>query len=420
MSQPLFRHEVLDAQRGSWLGAISLAQPLRAWVLTGFAAAAALAIAAFLFAGHYTRRARVSGHLVPSLGLASVLAPASGVVERLDVNEGGQVAQGQTLAVLHIPRAAPASGNTAEALAERLERRQHSLQQSHGAQTRLLDAQGSGLARQLASARQKLTQLHAEIATRQQQAQLAHDTLQQMQRLAADKFVSALQIKQQQAAHLQAVSEVQVLQRQATAAQRHIAQLQQALQELPGQRQANSASYQRDLALLEQEQLETEARGQQAIHAPLAGTVAAQLVKAGQAVQAGQPLFSLLPGNGELEAELWVPSHAIGFIEPGDTVLLRYQAYPYQKFGHQEGKVKQISRSALNQSELQSLLGSAMQAEPMYRITVVLARQRITAYGKAEPLKPGMLLEADILGERRSLIEWVLEPLYSVKGRLST
>ena len=39
------------------------------------------------------------------------------------------------------------------------------------------------------------------------------------------------------------------------------------------------------------------------------------------------------------------------------------------------------------------------------------------AYGRPEPLRPGMLLEADILGERRKLHEWLLEPLYSLRGR---
>lgn len=59
-------------------------------------------------------------------------------------------------------------------------------------------------------------------------------------------------------------------------------------------------------------------------------------------------LVSPLPGDGRLEAELLVSSRAIGFIEPGDRVLLRYQAYPYQKFGHHLGEVARISRSALS------------------------------------------------------------------------
>ena len=152
--------------------------------------------------------------------------------------------------------------------------------------------------------------------------------------------------------------------------------------------------------------------------APVGGVVATQVVKAGQAVQAGQPLMSLLPGKGELEAELLVPSRAIGFIAPGDGVLLRYQAFPYQKFGHHQGRVASISRSALSSGELGALVGNAQQGEPFYRVTVALAGQAVTAYGKPEPLKPGMLLEADILGEKRRLIEWVFEPLYSLKGKV--
>ena len=57
--------------------------------------------------------------------------------------------------------------------------------------------------------------------------------------------------------------------------------------------------------------------------------------------------------------------------------------------------------------------------EPFYRVVVALRTQTVQAYGKAERLKPGMVLDADILGEKRSLIEWVFEPLYSLKGKLS-
>ena len=133
----------------------------------------------------------------------------------------------------------------------------------------------------------------------------------------------------------------------------------------------------------------------------------------------GQPLLSLLPGDGTLEAELLVPSRAIGFIEPGDSVLLRFQAYPYQKFGHHQGRVERISRSALNPAEVGSLVGSAQAGEPLYRVTVKLAGQTVMAYGNAEALKPGMLLEADVLGERRRLIEWIFEPLFSLRGKFS-
>lgn len=418
MSQPLFRQQALDARRGSWLGGIALAQPLSLWVLTGFAAVAAVAIGLLLVLGSYTRRSTVLGQLVPTQGLATVLAPATGVMAEASVAEGDRVRAGQQLAVVTLPRATVKQGNTADAMAQRLLRRQHGLEDAQRAQAQLLQAQAGGLAAQQAAAQGELAQLAQQTSTARQQAQIASDTLQRLRQLQAQKYVSELQVKQQEAAWLQAVSDVQTLQRQASTARRSLAQLRQAQQELPGQRLANAAGYQRDLAALEQEQVETEARGALAISAPVTGVIASQLVKPGQAVQAGQPLLTLLPGNGKLEAELLVPSRAIGFIAPGDKVLLRYQAYPYQKFGHQQGTVARISRSALNQADLQALLGSATQTEPLYRVTVRLAQQAITAYGKPELLKPGMTLEADVLGEKRKLIEWVFEPLYSLKGKV--
>ncbi|KAF1699006.1 hemolysin D [Pseudoxanthomonas jiangsuensis] len=418
MTETLFRREVIEARRTGWLGAISLAQPLRLWLLTLLAVLAALAIGTFLVLGTYTRRSTVTGQLVPTQGLATVLAPATGVVGRLDASEGERVDAGQALAVVTVPRATPAAGDTQAALESRLAQRQAGLQSMQDAQQQQLQAQAEGLGAQLASARRELAQAEAEVFTRQEQARIARETLDRLRQLQDNRYVSLLQIKQQESAALEYAGQAQALQRQTTAARRAIAQLEQALRELPGQQQAVAATLQRDLASLEQERVQTQAQGALAVSAPVGGVVATQLVKPGQAVQAGQPLLSLLPGDGRLEAELLVPSRAIGFIEPGDSVLLRYQAYPYQKFGHQRGTVERISRSALSSGELGALIGSVQQGEPFYRVTVALAEQAVVAYGRPEPLKPGMLLDADILGERRRLVEWIFEPLYSIKGKV--
>lgn len=420
MTQELFRREALDAKRRGWLGGISLAQPLRLWILTLGAALAATAVVLFLTLGTYTRRSTVTGQLVPTLGLSTVMAPATGVVSRLHVSEGGRVREGQTLAVVTVPRATVSEGDTLVALEQRLARRRSGLIDGQAAQQELLAAQDVGYRTQLSVAQRELAQIEAEIGTRREQIRIAEETLQRLRQLEDERYVSLLQIKQQESSALSWQGEMQGLQRQAIATRRSIAQLHQALRELPGQAKATDAGLTRDLALLEQEQLETQARGALTVNAPVAGAVSAQLVKPGQAVQVGQPLLSLLPGDAGLEAELLVPSRAIGFIEPGDRVLLRYQAYPYQKFGHHEGSVARISRSALNSDEYGLLSRNEGSEEPVYRVTVALVKQSVTAYGNEEPLKPGMLLNADILGERRRLFEWILEPLYSIKGKVGS
>lgn len=93
----LFREEVLQAQRGQWMGAINLATPLSFiwWAL--LAASLAAAIILFLIFGHYTRRETVSGQLQPSAGVLTLTAQTTSTVTRALVHEGEYVKAGQPL-----------------------------------------------------------------------------------------------------------------------------------------------------------------------------------------------------------------------------------------------------------------------------------------------------------------------------------
>jgi len=412
MSEELFRREVLDARCTSWLGAISLAQPLALWILAVAGILCAVAVAAFGIWGEYTRRSVVTGQLVPDLGLSTVMAPTSGIIARIFPEEGQQVQVEEALALVQVPRAMASGRDALAVLRKGLHERRESLEQLARSQLAQLAAQEAGLARQLSGARQELAQIEREIASRREQVQLGNETAERYRRVAGQKYVSQVQLNQQQQAVLELINAQQALERQAISLRRNVDQLEQALRELPAQRGVLQATARRDLATLEQERVQQEASSELLIKAPVAGLVASRLLEPGQSVQAGQPLMNLLPRGSKLQAKLWVPSRAIGFIEPGDRVLLRYQAYPFQKFGHHAGRILRISRSAVSGSTVD---GQAN--EHYYRVLVTLDQQDILAYGKPEPLRPGMTLEADILGERRKLYEWVLEPLYSLRGK---
>lgn len=418
MTQNLFRTEVIQARRNSWLGTISLVQPVRLWVLGALAATAAIGVVLFLMFGEYTRRSRVTGQLVPDLGLATVVAPTSGVVWRLFPGEGDEVASGDSLVLVGIPRSNSSGVNAQDSLRQGIDQRKQSVEQSYASQASLNAAQRDGYSKQLVVARGELTQIEKEVATRQAQVRLANQTLERYRKLVGQKYLSEVQLQQQEQAALDQFSQQQTLERQALSARKNIAQLEQGIRELPSQLAVQQASVTRDLALLDQERIQNEMGGEVLLKAPVGGLIASRSIEPGQAVQVGQPLLTILPGNSRLQAQLLVPSRAIGFIEPGDKVLLRYQAFPYQKFGHHSGKVVRISRSALSGSELAALTGSSQASEPFYRVLVAIEQQAIRAYGKQEPLRPGMLLDADILSDRRKLYAWVLEPLYSLSGKI--
>ncbi len=193
---------------------------------------------------------------------------------------------------------------------------------------------------------------------------------------------------------------------------------------LPLRTEARLAELDRSVAALEQEAVEAEARRQIVVTAAQAGTVTALRAEQGSSANTSTPLLSIVPAGSQLRAQLFVPSKAIGFIRPGQDVLLRYEAFPYQKFGHHQGVVSSVSRSAVSPNELGAQLAGLTSLlsgdEAVYLVTVRLASQTVTAYGEAVPLQPGMQLEADIQVETRRLIEWVFDPLFTLTGRQRT
>jgi membrane fusion protein len=183
------------------------------------------------------------------------------------------------------------------------------------------------------------------------------------------------------------------------------------------QRQAEQLS--REIAEIEEGDTVNEAQRQFVVHAPRAGVLTAMTVEPGQLIAPNLPLASIVPLSGELEAELYAPSRAIGFIKNGTAVLLRYQAFPYQKFGQQGGAIREISRSPLPANEIAAPLARlANTQEPLYRIRVKLDRQQVAAYGQSAALQSGMQLEASLVLEHRKLVEWIIDPIYTLTGRL--
>ena len=162
----LFRSEVLEAKRSGWLGGIALSQPLSLRLLGAAAVLSALAVVLFLILGSYTRRSRVEGALVPVEGLATVVAPATGVMTAIDAGEGAAVDAGATLAVVTVQRTLAGERDAGAEVALRLERRRQSLFEGRSAEAASFDARRSGLAEQLAAGTQELGQIVTEIELR--------------------------------------------------------------------------------------------------------------------------------------------------------------------------------------------------------------------------------------------------------------
>jgi membrane fusion protein len=420
LSQGLFRQEVIEAKRGEWLGSIIVATPLSRWALTTLALILAAAIMLFLLLGHYTRRETVTGQLVPNRGVLTVAAPGVGTVTRLLVRGGQHVEAGDALLELSSKQDSTALGDTHTLVAQQLDIQRARLRSDLANQNQLATQQADALRAKVVLLQAQLKQIDGQLALQQQQVSSNQQLLARIKPLGVKGYVSAVQIQQQTTAVLNAQAQYKQLRRQQLEARQQLDSADQQLAQLPLDEATKRNDTERQLAALTQSIAQNEQQRAVVLHAPRAGVVSTVLLKPGQMVSAGQPLLSILPAGSLMQAQLLVPSRAIGFIEPGSRVVMRYQAFAYQKFGQQYGHVTDISRSALSPADVATLIGERPQtAQPMYRVQVALDSQHVLAYGKPEPVRPGMALEADILIDRRRLIEWVFEPLYGMAHHLA-
>ncbi|WP_236585472.1 HlyD family efflux transporter periplasmic adaptor subunit [Dyella sp. EPa41] len=415
--RPLFRPEVAQGRHDEWLGSIIVVSPPSRWIPIAFFSTVAAALLLFLIIGQYTRRESVTGQLVPSAGLLTLTATSAGTIVRIAVSEGQAVKAGDVLMEVASHQDSAALGDTHELVGHQLESQRAALQADLTTQAATTRQQHGALQTKLTLLQSQLAQIDDQLTIQQRQVMSNQALLERIRPLASKGYVSALQIQQQETTVLDAQTQYKALVRQKLDTRQQIAATQQQRAQLPLDAASKRNDTERQLASVGQSMAQNEAERAVVLRAPQDGVISTMLPKEGQMVASGQPLVSILPSGSKLQAQLFVPSRAIGFIEPGNRVVLRYQAYPFQKFGQQYGTVGNVSRSALSPSEAGGLIGQQVN-EPVYRIQVLLDQQHVQAYGKPEPIKPGMVLEADILMERRRLIEWVFEPLYGIGHRL--
>ncbi|MFC3149259.1 HlyD family secretion protein [Piscinibacterium candidicorallinum] len=367
---------------------------------------------------------------------------------------------------------------TQAAIAAQLATRQLLAEQDLRRAEERFEARERSIAERLAVLERELIAVERERELAASRLQLAESQAGRINELARAGFVSAGQQASQQDELLAARQPAQALERSRIAIERERASLRGQLRDAQNARETELAEARKARALLAQESTENAARATHVVTAPYAGTLTGSAVMVGQVVTPGQVLALLVPHNptvevegeadparaagsvpslqaleaqGEviaervryapngsppargppsadahgappnpstLQAHFYIPTRAAGFVAPGQTVRLRYAAFPYQKFGQHQGTVLAIDRAPTAPSQLPPAISAALAStstgatpEARYRVTVALTEQYILAYGQPLPLKPGMVVEADIVQRESKIYEQILDPL---------
>jgi membrane fusion protein len=412
---PLFRPEAVAAALNAGEGRPVALLPISWTVLTLVLMLMAGVVAACMTLGTYARSESAVG-IVNSTGTsARIGAPVAGILTRLYVREGQQVRAGEPLGIVSTERIGVDGTSIDDGTVNSLNRELTSLEERLAvlAPTAALQRQGAS-ARLAALGGSKSAEHAAEIAATQR-LRLAEDAMHKMAPVAQKGFISgeAMRRRQEEIITLrEARSEARSRQSSLDA---QMDELRTELQALPYALVQQRGELLSQIARARREKDMANGQRGYLIRAPVAGTVTALQARQGQGVDQRGALLTVASSNGSMGAELYVPSRAIGFIEPGQRVRIRYDAFPYQRFGAGGGSIRHVSRAVLRPEDIQAAVDVK---EPMYRVTVELDHPWLAAYGRRHPLQTGMAVSADIVLEERSFGAWLLEPILALRGRL--
>ncbi|MEI5640030.1 MULTISPECIES: HlyD family efflux transporter periplasmic adaptor subunit [unclassified Pseudoalteromonas] len=411
----LFRREVLEHKQHRLEGTISLIQPPVFKVLGLLILVVVILSLVFLSAGSYTRKERVSGVIEPSGGLLRVASGQQGVISEVLVKEGEQVELGQPLLRIASAKHSTEATELNQALLNQYRFQQRNLAQQieQLRSQHKLDLQE--LQRQRDTAKAKITELASQASTFQQRLLLNQDLVSQIATLKGTGYISELELQRQKDTLLSLEQQSSAIRSERIALEAQLENIKNQLAKLPIEQQnriSQLQSQQADL-MIQISSIEQQRLGE--VRATQSGVVTGLLAKVGKNVAPGQHLLTLIPQNSSMQAVVYIPTSAFGFIKEGQSTKLRYHAFPYEKFGIYEGQIIELSNSVILPEET-SMPGIIQ--EPAYRVVVALAQQTVKAYGKDTALRAGMTLDADIVVEERSLLRWLFDPVFSIKGQL--
>lgn len=169
--------------------------------------------------------------------------------------------------------------------------------------------------------------------------------------------------------------------------------------------------------------LEFESVSELIANAPMDGLVESVSVTVGQVIKEGDALAQMIPANkGEYQLVMWVPNSAISFIKPNDKINIRYEAFPFEKFGQFDGIIKHISTvpASLQELTFYKNIPVADPNNPLYKITVAISDQKVEYNNTSLAFLSGMKAEATVFLENRKLYEWMLFPLYNLTKNMES
>ncbi|MEI2266801.1 HlyD family secretion protein [Erwinia sp. CGal63] len=420
--KPLFRMEAVQHLKTRWLGKALLTSGYPAWLVAATSLLFFVLLVAFVVFGTFTRRINVNGEIISLPHAITIFAPQQGFITKSWAATGDRVKKGDRLYQIDVSRIT-STGNVSarsvdainqqialsETIIERLQKNkaatlrnlQHQLDQyraAHQKSLELVSEAGKGLN----GMRQSMTDYRGYL----------RKGLINQEQFANQRYLFYQQQNAWQSLNTQVIQE-----------SLQISSLESELLTKGIEYDNQISQYQAQRSDLMRQLAEVDASGTLFINAPSDGKIESMSVTEGQMVSVGDSLAQLTPfSSNRYYLMLWLPDTSVPYVHPGDAINLRYEAFPFEKYGQFPGHILSISNVPASYQEMgkyNTLPRTDGVIEPYYKVIVALEESRFSYQGKPLALSSGMKAQATLFLEKRPLWQWMLSPYYDLKKSIS-
>ena len=407
MNKNLYRKEAIEYKRHHWKGKALLLAGLPAWLIALLSALFLIALICALIFCKFTQRVDVKGEVITLPHSINVFAPQQGFIVKQFVKIGDVVKKNQPLYEIDVSRSTT-SGNVSEA-------------QIEDNKNQTLNA----LNAQLKTTTASLKETNRMLVNTQVGLKKMHDNLSSYDKYLSNGLITKDQYNYQHSLYFQQQSAYQSLVSQKMQLESQITQLNSDIITKAADFDNQISSQYNQANDYKNQLVESNANGNIIIKSTSDGRIESLSATQGQTVDNGSSLAQIKPtGNVEYYLILWLPNNTIPYLKTGDTINIRYDAFPSDKFGQFPGKIISISSMPASRQEMSEYTnvsnGTNQQQElALYKAIVKIKDKQFEYDGKKLSLSNGLKAQAVVFLEERPLYMWMFTPVYKITQSVS-
>ncbi|MED6029345.1 HlyD family secretion protein [Klebsiella pneumoniae] len=424
MSKNLYRKEAIEYKRHHWKGKALLLAGLPAWLVLSLSALFLTALVCALIFCKFTQRVDVKGEVITLPHSINVFAPQQGFIVKQFVKIGDVVKKNQPLYEIDVSRSTT-SGNVSAAQIEVINEK---IANSDNIIKKLEDNKNqtlSALNAQLKTTTDSLKETNRMLVNTQAGLKKMHDNLSSYDKYLNNGLITKDQYNYQHSLYFQQQSAYQSLVSQKMQLESQITQLNSGKITKAADFDNQISSQYNQSNDYKNQLVESNANGNIIVKSTSDGRIESLSATQGQTVDNGSSLAQIKPtGNVEYYLVLWLPNNTIPYLKTGDTINIRYDAFPSDKLGQFPGEIISISSMPASRQEMSeytnvSNSGNQQQELALYKAIVKIKDKQFEYDGKKLSLSNGLKAQAVVFLEERPLYMWMFTPVYKITQSVS-